>query len=80
VSIDAISLRRGSNHKNGVHQSDKSGRFEKVKVVSEDTYPLDLFLDDPTTKSIMADLQITSEQAKDFGFHCECKGTRIETI
>ena len=25
----------------------KAAGFEKVKVISEDTYPLDLFLDDP---------------------------------
>jgi ubiquinone/menaquinone biosynthesis C-methylase UbiE len=43
----------------------KAAGFEKVKVVSEDTYPLDLFLDDAAAKSIMTDLQITSEQAKD---------------
>jgi hypothetical protein len=43
----------------------KTAGFEKVKVVSEDNYPLDLFLDDPTAKSIMTDLKINNEQAND---------------
>ena len=39
--------------------------FEKVIVVDETTYPLDLLLDDETTKGILEDLKITPEQAKD---------------
>jgi hypothetical protein len=58
----------------------KAAGFEKVKVVSEDTYPLDLFLDDPDAKSIMADLKITIRTGeRPFGFHRERKGARDET-
>jgi len=65
-SIDAyIGCVAGAITKTEYIKAIKAAGFEKVKVVSEDTYPLDLFLDDPTAKSIMADLQITSEQAKD---------------
>ena len=65
-SIDAyIGCVAGAITKTEYIEAIKAAGFEKVKVVSEDTYPLDLFLDDPTAKSIMADLQITSEQAKD---------------
>ena len=66
VSIDAyIGCVAGAITKTEYMKAIKTAGFEKVRVVSEDTYPLDLFLDDPTAKSIMADLQITSEQAKD---------------
>jgi DNA-directed RNA polymerase subunit H (RpoH/RPB5) len=36
-----------------------------VIVVDETMYPLDLLLDDETTKGILEDLKITPEQAKD---------------
>ena len=64
-SIDAyIGCVAGAIAKTEYIKAIKTAGFEKVKVVSEDTYPLDLFLDDPTTKSIMTDLKITPEQAK----------------
>ena len=43
----------------------KRAGFEKVIVVDETTYPLDLLLDDETTKGIVEDFKITPEQAKD---------------
>jgi ubiquinone/menaquinone biosynthesis C-methylase UbiE len=65
-SIDAyIGCVAGAITKTEYIKAIKTAGFEKVKVVSEDTYPLDLFLDDPTATSIMADLKITTEQAKD---------------
>jgi ubiquinone/menaquinone biosynthesis C-methylase UbiE len=64
-SIDAyIGCVSGAITKTKYIKAIKAAGFEKVKIVSEDTYPLDLFLDDPTATSIMADLKITSEQAK----------------
>jgi ubiquinone/menaquinone biosynthesis C-methylase UbiE len=64
-SIDAyIGCVSGEITKTKYIKAIKAAGFEKVKIVSEDTYPLDLFLDDPTATSIMADLKITSEQAK----------------
>ena len=65
-SIDAyIGCVAGAITKTEYIKAIKAAGFEKVKVVSEDTYPLDLFLDDPTAKSIMTDLKITPEQVKD---------------
>jgi len=65
-SIDAyIGCVAGAITKTEYIKAIKAAGFEKVKVVSEDIYPLDLFLDDPTAKSIMTDLKITPEQAKD---------------
>ena len=65
-SIDAyIGCVAGAITKTEYIKAIKTAGFEKVKVVSEDTYPLDLFMDDPDAKSIMADLKITTEQAKD---------------
>jgi ubiquinone/menaquinone biosynthesis C-methylase UbiE len=65
-SIDAyIGCVAGASTKTEYIKAIKTAGFEKVKVVSEDTYPLDLFLDDSTAKSIMSDLKITREQAKD---------------
>ncbi len=64
-SIDAyIGCVAGAITKTEYIKAIKTAGFEKVKVVSEDIYPLDLFLDDPTAKSIITDLKITSEQAK----------------
>jgi ubiquinone/menaquinone biosynthesis C-methylase UbiE len=66
VSIDAyIGCVAGAITKTEYIKAIKTAGFEKVRVVSEDTYPLDLFMDDPDAKSIMADLKITTEQAKD---------------
>ena len=65
-SIDAyIGCVAGAITKTEYIKAIKTAGFKKVKVVSEDIYPLDLFLDDPTATSIMADLKITTEQAKD---------------
>ncbi|MGP8080134.1 MAG: arsenite methyltransferase [Dehalococcoidales bacterium] len=65
-SIDAyIGCVAGASTKTEYIKAIKAAGFEKVKVISEDTYPLDLFLDDPNANSIMADLKITTEQAKD---------------
>jgi len=65
-SIDAyIGCMAGAITKTEYIKAIKTAGFEKVKVVSEDNYPLDLFLDDPTAKSIMTDLKINNEQAND---------------
>jgi hypothetical protein len=51
--------------KNEYLKTIKTAGFEKVKVISESTYPLDFFIDDPAAKVIMTDLKITPEQVKD---------------
>jgi hypothetical protein len=43
----------------------RASGFEKVKVMREDKYPLDDFIDDPAAKVIMTDLKITPEQVND---------------
>lgn len=78
-SIDAyIGCVAGASTKAEYIKAIKTAGFEKVKVVSEDTYPLDLFLDDPTAKSIMADLKVTPEQAKDLS--ASIAGVNVEGV
>jgi arsenite methyltransferase len=65
-SIDAyIGCIAGAMKKAEYLQAIKAAGFEKVKVMSEDVYPLDDFMDDPAAKVIMTDLKITPEQVKD---------------
>jgi hypothetical protein len=65
-SIDAyIGCVAGALKKADYLKAIKSAGFTKVKVLKEEVYPLDLFLDDEAAKLIMADLKITPEQAKE---------------
>ena len=65
-SIDAyIGCIAGAMKKAEYLQAIKAAGFEKVKIMSEDVYPLDDFMDDPAAKVIMTDLKITPEQVKD---------------
>ena len=65
-SVDAyIGCVSGAMKKNEYLKAIKTAGFEKGKVVSENTYPLDCFVDDPAAKVIMTDLKITPEQVKD---------------
>ena len=62
-SIDAyIGCVAGAMRKDEYLKAIRASGFEKVKVMSEDTYPLDDFIDDPAAKVIMTDLKITPEQ------------------
>jgi len=65
-SIDAyIGCVAGALDKGDYLQAIKTAGFEKVKVIDEATYPLDLFENDPVAGGIMEELKITPEQAKD---------------
>ena len=65
-SVDAyIGCVSGAMKKNEYLKAIKTAGFEKVKIISESTYPLDCFIDDPAAKVIMTDLKITPEQVKD---------------
>jgi SAM-dependent methyltransferase len=65
-SIDAyIGCVSGAMKKSAYLKTIKTAGFEKVKVISEDTYPLDSFIDDPAAKVIMTDLKMTPKQVKD---------------
>jgi ubiquinone/menaquinone biosynthesis C-methylase UbiE len=62
-SIDAyIGCVAGAMRKDEYLKAIRASGFEKVKVMSEDTYPLNDFIDDPAAKVIMTDLKITPEQ------------------
>jgi SAM-dependent methyltransferase len=62
-SIDAyIGCVAGAMRKDEYLKAIRASGFEKVKVMSEDTYPLNDFIDDPAAKMIMTDLKITPEQ------------------
>ena len=62
-SIDAyIGCVAGAMRKDEYLKAIRASGFEKVKVMREDTYPLDDFIDDPAAKVIMTDLKITPEQ------------------
>ena len=62
-SIDAyIGCVAGAMQKDEYLKAIRAPGFEKVKVMREDKYPLDDFIDDPAAKVIMTDLKITPEQ------------------
>ena len=65
-SIDAyIGCVAGAMNKEDYLRAIKAAGFEKVEVVNETTYPLDLFENDPVAGGMMEELKITPEQAKD---------------